>query len=121
MFCSVWFKHACYFANPHFYHVRVHFLNDAMAEGQAGSNVETLVQRHENRQVLLQRLNALRQQVRTLEQEVSDIECVVHGLPYAPAYRASAHGRDTALQHFHVAATAGAARKRKWVKHEMLN
>eukprot|EP00439_Symbiodinium_sp_Y106_P063518 s3085_g9.t2 len=46
--------------------------------------------------------------VRNLEQEVSDIESVVHGLPYAPARSADVYRRDGALPHFHVAATAGA-------------
>ena len=72
------------------------------------SSVDTLVQRHENRQFLLQRLSVLRQQVRNLEQEVSDIESVVHGLPYVPAQSADRYRRDAALPHFHVAATAGA-------------
>ena len=72
------------------------------------SSVDTLVQRHENRQFLLQRLSVLRQQVRNLEQEVSDIESVVHGLPYVPAQSADTYRRDAALPHFHVAATAGA-------------
>lgn len=72
------------------------------------TSVDALVQRHENRQFLLQRLSVLRQQVRNLEQEVSDIESVVHGLPYAPARSADVYRRDGALPHFHVAATAGA-------------
>ena len=70
-------------------------------------SVESLVQRHENRQFLLQRLSALRQQIRLIEQEVSDIENVVHGLPYTPACSARVDAQTTALRHFHVAATAG--------------
>eukprot|EP00434_Breviolum_minutum_P043288 symbB.v1.2.038580.t1/scaffold6063.1/size21276/2 len=45
-----------------------------------------LVHRHENRQLLLQRLSLVRQQIKDLEREVFDLEQTVHGLPYSPSY-----------------------------------
>lgn len=41
-----------------------------------------MVQRHENRQLLLQRLSFVRQQIKDLEREVQDLEQTVQGLPY---------------------------------------
>eukprot|EP00928_Gymnodinium_smaydae_P082331 TRINITY_DN65691_c0_g1_i1.p1 TRINITY_DN65691_c0_g1~~TRINITY_DN65691_c0_g1_i1.p1 ORF type:complete len:357 (+),score=37.62 TRINITY_DN65691_c0_g1_i1:60-1130(+) len=45
-------------------------------------NVEDLIQRHKNRQVLLGKLNSLKGQIRQLERQVEEIEHTVKGLPY---------------------------------------
>ncbi|CAK9104736.1 S-adenosylmethionine carrier 1 [Durusdinium trenchii] len=47
-------------------------------------SIEGLVHRHENRQLLLQRLQLVRRQIKDLENEVLDIERTVNCLPYRP-------------------------------------
>jgi len=70
-------------------------------------SIESLVQRHENRQFLLQRLSVVREQIKSLENEVADIESLVNGLPYVPSSASHVRGRES-LQRFTIAATAGA-------------
>lgn len=78
-----------YVANPSANVLR--FIMDPMAKhhgnhGDHGAvdpySLEGLVQRHENRQLLLQRLSSVRQQIKDLEREVQDLEQTVQGLPY---------------------------------------
>jgi len=52
-------------------------------------SAQTLMQRQQNRMMLLERLAAVRSQIQALEKETADIERIVMGLPYGVQQRAA--------------------------------
>eukprot|EP00927_Polykrikos_kofoidii_P033457 TRINITY_DN28287_c0_g1_i1.p1 TRINITY_DN28287_c0_g1~~TRINITY_DN28287_c0_g1_i1.p1 ORF type:complete len:367 (-),score=36.16 TRINITY_DN28287_c0_g1_i1:130-1230(-) len=75
-------------SNLYFCSCFVCFIFCAMSQGTALSRMpdpmgsEVIAQRHENRQVLVKRIGALRSRMRQLEQEMAELEGTIERLPY---------------------------------------